>query len=236
MLLGKGAFVAWHDIAAGREADYDRWHSQEHMLERVGIDGFRRGRRYVATGDGPRYLVMYEVADIGVLNSAAYLERLNNPSAWTREIMPSVQGMNRTLCAVEASAGSGIGHALLCLRLAPREDSPREDSVGPLKSRLRAETARLADIPGLVAAHFLIADKAASGSPTRESQLRGAPDAIADWVLLVEGYSTTSLRALGDGALSPETLERDGAETGVTAHHYQLAHLVSREDTTASES
>jgi hypothetical protein len=50
VLLGKGAFVAWHDIAAGREADYDRWHSQEHMLERVGIDGFRRGRRYVATG------------------------------------------------------------------------------------------------------------------------------------------------------------------------------------------
>ena len=87
-----------------------------------------------------------------------------------------------------------------------------------------------------MAAHFLIADKAASGSPTRESQLRGAPDAIADWVLLVEGYSTTSLRALGAGALSPETLERDGAETGVMVHHYQLAHLVSSEDATASES
>lgn len=231
MLLGKGAFVAWHDIAPGREADYDRWHSQEHMLERVGIDGFRRGRRYVAAGDGPRYLVIYEVADIGVLSSAAYLERLDNPSAWTREIMPSVQGMNRTLCAVEASAGSGIGHALLCLRLAPRQDN-----VERLKSRLRAETARLADEPGLVAAHFLIADKAASGSPTLESRLRGAPDDIADWVLLVEGYSTTSLRALVDGALSPETLERGGAETGVTAHHYQLAHLVSREDATASAS
>jgi hypothetical protein len=41
-LLGRGAFVAWHDIAAGREADYHVWHSREHMLERVAIPGFLR--------------------------------------------------------------------------------------------------------------------------------------------------------------------------------------------------
>jgi hypothetical protein len=43
-LLGQGAFVAWHGIAAGREVDYDRWHTHENMLERIGIPGFLRGR------------------------------------------------------------------------------------------------------------------------------------------------------------------------------------------------
>ena len=77
------------------------------MLERVAIPGFlsrpavRRGRW---TG---RYLVVYEVTDIGVLTSPAYLERLDNPTAWTREVMPAVVGMNRTLCRVEASFGRG---------------------------------------------------------------------------------------------------------------------------------
>jgi hypothetical protein len=112
-LLGQGAFVAWHGIAVGREADYDRWHSHEHMLERVGILGFLRGRRYIAADDGPRYLVLYEVAHIDVLTSPAYLERLDNPTAWTREVMPAVSGMNRTLCRVEESFGRGIGHAVL---------------------------------------------------------------------------------------------------------------------------
>ena len=55
-LLGLGVFVAWHGITAGREVDYERWHSHEHMLERVGIPGFLRGRRYVTTADSPRYL------------------------------------------------------------------------------------------------------------------------------------------------------------------------------------
>jgi hypothetical protein len=32
-LLGQGAFAAWHGIAAGREADYDHWHSHEHIAE-----------------------------------------------------------------------------------------------------------------------------------------------------------------------------------------------------------
>ena len=44
-LLGKGALVIWHDIAAGCEGDYNEWHSKEHLLERVRVPGFRRGYR-----------------------------------------------------------------------------------------------------------------------------------------------------------------------------------------------
>ena len=50
-LMGKGALVIWHDIAAGCETDYEEWHSKEHMLERVGIEGFLRGRGQLVSID-----------------------------------------------------------------------------------------------------------------------------------------------------------------------------------------
>ena len=226
-LLGRGAFVAWHDVAAGREADYDLWHSHEHMLERVAIPGFLRGRRYVVAGEGSRYLVVYEVADVGVLTSPAYLERLNNPTAWTREVMPAVRGMNRTLCRVAASFGRGVGHAALTVRL-----SPHPGREGELEGRLRAELERLAGSPGLVGGHLLMADAAASRAPTREKELRAQPDAVADWVLLVEGYDAAAVRHLRDGALSTRALEEYGAQEGGTGEPYGLVHLVAREDVT----
>jgi hypothetical protein len=224
-LLGLGAFVAWHGITGGREADYEHWHSQEHMLERVGIPGFLRGRRYVTTTEGPRYLVLYETTDISVLTSPAYLERLNNPTPWTREIMPAVQGMNRTLCRVTASFGCGIGHAALTVRF-----SPQQGREATLEDWLRTELEQLAGSPGLVAAHLIRADEAASRAPTKEKQLRVQPDEVADWALLVEGYDTVAVRRTWDGSLSPPALEAHGARSRAIGDFYLLAHLVTRQD------
>lgn len=224
-LLGKGAFTAWHDIAKGRRADYDRWHSHEHMLERVGIPGFLRGRRYVAIGGGPRYHVVYEVADVGVLASPAYLERLNNPTPWTCEIMPAVRNMNRTLCRVEASFGCGIGHAAFTVRLSPQTGRGEE-----LARWLQAELEQLAGSPGFAGAHSLRADETATSVPTREKQLRRRSDEMADWVLLIEGYDIAAVRRLPGTALSPQALEGHGAQPGAIPDFYQLVHVVTRED------
>ena len=32
---GTGCFVAIHDLKPGREADYENWHTHEHMIERL---------------------------------------------------------------------------------------------------------------------------------------------------------------------------------------------------------
>lgn len=37
---GRGCFVGWHRVTAGRGADHDHWHSQGHMIERAPIPGF----------------------------------------------------------------------------------------------------------------------------------------------------------------------------------------------------
>jgi hypothetical protein len=106
-------------LRPGTRAEYRHWHSHEHIQERVAIPGFLHGRRYVAVGSGPRFLVVYGVVDIGVFRSSGYLERLNNPSAWTQQVMPTLRNMNRSLCRVEVSSGSGIGRFIQTKSFSP---------------------------------------------------------------------------------------------------------------------
>jgi len=104
-LLGRAAMLLWYDIIPEQIAEHDDWHTRQHFPERVGIPGFIRAQRWVSRSPGSRYFVVYEVSDVDVLSSAAYLERLNNPTPWTRKMMPHYRGMTRGLCSVMKSAG-----------------------------------------------------------------------------------------------------------------------------------
>ena len=224
-LLGQGIFVAWHDVADGSTAKYDRWHSHEHMLERVSIPGFLRGRRYTVVEQGPHYLVVYETADVGVFTAPAYLERLNNPTPMTREVMPTLRNMNHTLCRVEISFGCGIGQAMLTIQLSPEGGHEQKH-----RDWLRSELEQLAGQPGVVGAHLVIADEAASRTATREKQLRSQADEVANWVLLIEDYDLTLVEDQCDKVLSSERLEESGARAGSGRSLYRLAHLVTQDD------
>lgn len=46
------------DIEADAIEEHDRWHTHEHLPERLSIPGFRRGTRWVADEKGPRYMVL----------------------------------------------------------------------------------------------------------------------------------------------------------------------------------
>ena len=94
-LLGSAAMLLWYDIIPEEIAEHDDWHTRQHFPERVGIPGFIRAQRWVASSQGSRYFVVYEVTGIDVLSSALYLERLNNPTPWTSRIMPSFRDMVR---------------------------------------------------------------------------------------------------------------------------------------------
>ncbi|MFG5410576.1 hypothetical protein ABXN37_23805 [Piscinibacter sakaiensis] len=114
-LLGTAALLLSFDVAPEVVAEHDRWHTQEHLPERLAIPGFLRGTRWVAVAGGPRYLVLYEVADLAVLAGPDYLARLNAPSPWTQALMPHYRGMRRGLCRVRASVGPGLGGEALLL-------------------------------------------------------------------------------------------------------------------------
>jgi hypothetical protein len=87
--LGKAIFAFWADVEASGEVDYVDWHNREHMPERCAVPGFLRGRRHVAVAAAPKYFMMYETETLETLASPAYVERLNNPTPWTRKCLRS---------------------------------------------------------------------------------------------------------------------------------------------------
>ena len=94
---GSGALIAWHDVEKGQKAEYLDWHSHEHMKERLAIPGFLQGRRYSVVGSGPQFLVLYTVTGPDVFTSQTYLEHLNPTTDWTRQVLPALRNMNRSL-------------------------------------------------------------------------------------------------------------------------------------------
>lgn len=220
--LGQGAMVFWHDIE-GDDEDYNHWHAFEHMPERVGIAGFRRGRRYRAVDGGPAYFNMYETESPATLTSEAYLERLNSPTSWTTASLPKFRNSNRTLCRVAASFGKGVGGALLTVQLAPA--AGRAEALSDhLERHLLPD---LVTRPGIVGAHLLEADEAASRMETAEKSLRDRPDEVADWVVLVEALDAPVLRRLCEGELADVSLAEAGAGEIQNVACYRLLHLLS---------
>ena len=80
----RGAMLLLFDVAADAVDEHDDWHTHEHMPERLAIPGFLRGSRWTRTTPGPRYCVLYEVADLAVLDSPAYRARLDDPTPGRR--------------------------------------------------------------------------------------------------------------------------------------------------------
>jgi hypothetical protein len=226
-LLGNGAMVTWHDAEPAGEADFNEWHSREHLFERVGAPGFMRGYRFVAVAGAPKYFVLYEVEALATLTSKPYLDRLNAPTPWTRRSMATFRNNSRTLCRVVASLGQGgIPGFMATLQLAPAEGQP-----DPLRRHLVDEALpELVTRPGLLAAHLLEGDQAASGMATEEKRLRAIPDGTAQLALLLAGYDPDALRAALAGPLAAGALTVRGAASTRIEGVYRLLHCVTKAD------
>ena len=225
-LLGKGALVIWHDPAPEIESDYNEWHCKEHMYERVGVLGFRRGQRGVAIVGAPRYFNFYEVNDFSTLTSKVYLDRLNSPTAWTRRVAPHMHNNSRTLCRVTASFGAGVPAFWATILL-----SPAPGAEARLRTWLGQEALpRLVDRPGVLGAHLLEGERTTSGADTAEKRLRSGGNEFVDWVILFGGYEVEAVAAVCAEQLSEQRLGTHGAATSCLRGIYRLVHCVSEAD------
>lgn len=174
-MLGRAAVAMWWDIAPEMKAEFEDWHSHEHMPERLAIPGFLRGSRWVSNTS---YFVLYEVDSPVTLTGAAYRERLNNPTPWSRKMMPHHRNMVRSLCEVRASFGRGLAQALATVRA-----EVAADALSALPGR-----------KGLTAAHLLESRPMTGMAQTVEQQIRGG-DSEAEWIALIGGYDTDAVAA-----------------------------------------
>jgi len=173
-LAGEGVVAIWNGIRPESRADFYEWHTREHMPERLGIPGFRRGRRYIALDGHPQYFTLYETATTAVLTGADYLARLNAPTPWTRRATAAFTDTSRSVCRVGFSGGPGEGGLMMTYRF--------ESDPGALEPLLQ----KVLQQPGICGAHYCIADREGSGIQTEEKKGR-PPVGIPGWIVLVEG-------------------------------------------------
>ena len=203
MLAGEAVVAIWNGIEPEyRDRFYD-WHVNEHMPERVGIPGFRRGRRYIAADAAtyPAFFTLYEVDAMPVLQGADYAGRLNDPTSGTREVTAKFTDTFRALSRVVISHGPGAGGAILTIRF----DCDDQHLIA-----VRAMVRAAGEARRITGAHLCLGDRAASLVRTVETQGRADIQPPPSCFILVEATDAEALtdilldRALlGAGAVGP---------------------------------
>ena len=211
--LGSGVLAIWNGIESEFEAEFLRWHVGEHIPERLSIPGFLRARRYVVLEGQPAYFNFYEVAKPEVLSSEPYLARLNDPSQWSRRVVPHFTDTSRSLCRVVESRGDGVAGAVFAIRV----EAPAQ-ALLPLLDPL-------ADSPDTSGVHLLERFEAPT-SATAESAMRSRPDEASQTILLVEGPSPALLAAALGELAADVTFERACGTTPAHRGLYQLDFLM----------
>ncbi len=172
-MLGSAAICMWWDIAPEVRAEWEDWHTHEHMPERLSIPGFLRGSRWVS---GNSFFVLYELDTPATLTGAPYLARLNDPTPWSRKMMPLHRNMVRSLCALRDGYGGGIASVLATVRCPAALPLPK----------------------GALSAHLLEAQPTPAAQTT-EQKIRGG-DATAQWILLVAAHDEPAAKAVVGGS------------------------------------
>lgn len=221
MALAGNALVAiWNDIAPELREDFFEWHPREHMVERLGIPGFLRGRRYAAVDADVEFLTLYEVAGPEVLVSDIYRQRLTNPTPWSSKTLPGFRNNVRGACRIHYSEGVAMGGFVHTLRLQAEEGSEAA-LVDALKRQVMP---RLCDQPRITAAHFVENDVSLTGG--NAGNQRGRVIDLPHLVVLIEGSTADGVRAAAARFLSAQALLSLGAGQAMSNGLYQLEYSI----------
>jgi hypothetical protein len=224
-LTGRAFLAIWHDIAEAGDAEYNVWHTRQHMPERLGVPGFRVGRRYVDRNrDQHRYFTLYEGTTLETFSSEAYRARLNSPTAWSARTQPTFLNFARSACVVTASLGRGVGGAVATIRL-----NLAAGGAADFEAAAEKLAAHMLALDGVTGAHLGMAAPDTTRIRTRESELRHQTgEEVFGAVVMVEGVGRRELEATIEAAqaMVREAVEIAAAQSAV----YDLAYLLRAED------
>jgi hypothetical protein len=206
-----GILAIWNDCAPEGLEHFERWYIREHLQERVGVPGFRFGRRYERVSGGDRqFFAFYEVETPAVLNSPPYLERLDNPTPWTQKSMQSFRGMVRTVCDLRCAAGDLTGAYAVVLRA--------DEGIAPAADAHK-QVAKLAAEDGVARVQLWTAAVEQTRADTAEMQCRGT-DQLTAGALVVE-----CLRR-GDAERIAQELQKPSAAFGISGARVVGVHAL----------
>lgn len=242
-LRGTAMLIIWGGLDRGKtnedEEELNDWWSNEHLPERLAIDGFLRTRRFHAIKNGlSQYLVWYEVASLITLTSPEYMAALNNPTRGTKKFMPILASMNRSACHVlysvsrpefskykEGSIGGTIAHIVFQPPSSAESRRHVQDWIA------YKGWPNLVRHPSPLAIHLIEHDNQASepGSSTKSYdgvRFQGeSSDGQGRWILLIEYAEPITAPFAKHQSLS-ENLVQGVQGCGIQAADIQLYSLI----------
>ena len=150
------------------------------------------------------------------------MERLNNPTPWTKRVMPNFRNVVRSVCRVLGARGVGMGGILRAYRIEPREG--QQEALG--KALAGEVLAALAEKRGVARVCVGEREVAKSSGGTAEVAMRGE-DATATFVLLVEGDEAGLLQAACREVLAEARLQKLHAKPPVRGGTYRLVYALA---------
>lgn len=197
--MSTGILALWNNRVPEHAEEYENWYKTEHFPERLAVPGILRGRRYEAEGAPQQFFTYYETESPETLTSPPYLERLENPTDWTRNVMNNVmRDMSRTVCRVTLREGDIRGAVAVAIKLrSPEGAEAALKDAGILSQTVRRE----------------IWTSAEDGKElTAEEKLRGADEKIAACIMAetlrqadAEAVLSRLMTLLGSNAQSGQT-------------------------------
>ena len=111
------------------EPEFNVWYDEEHIPDRLVIDGFDRADRYLEVDAEGHYLAVYQLSDLAALETPEYRELKEQPSARTQRMLSSVSGFTRFTCQQIHDTGDAGEHSFLAVVAfpVPEEDEARFD-------------------------------------------------------------------------------------------------------------
>ncbi|MSP01956.1 MAG: hypothetical protein EXR07_13030 [Acetobacteraceae bacterium] len=194
-LKGNAILAVWNDVDPDIEDDFNEWYFGEHIPERASVPGINHGRRYRADAGATRYMAFYEATSMDVLTKGAHRVQLNDPTNWTRRIMPHFRFAQRGQSDVAGTVGEGIGGAAAVVHLTPGDEPRlRKWIVETLLHELHA-------LPDVANVHFWTLSPGEPRSPTSELSLPAEPARAIEWVIVAETMEFAGAEAIQSAIL-----------------------------------
>ena len=226
-LMEAAVLVNWGGILEEKEIDYNQWHSMEHMPERISLPGFLRGFR--AQGEPgthieDKYFMMYEAEKKEIFVSKNYIQRLNNPTKWTKEILSSYISPSRTVCSVIASKSIGFSSFLATIRFL---DFDIENKFNVEK--LKLSIPQIIKLVGVTGMHVLLGDNTFGQMKTEEKNtyFQGLDDEVVSQAIIIEGLNYSALRKAVESFVVENSIN---VKINIKINYYCCQHILTKQD------
>jgi hypothetical protein len=103
-----GLLLVMMETALTDDDEFNAWYDSEHIPERAAVPGFLSACRYVCRSGFPRYLAVYDLESLSVLQSPGYRAiGGENLSIWTKRVQRNTRGRWR-LEGVQVHPGNAV--------------------------------------------------------------------------------------------------------------------------------